>query len=202
MKKKAFEELKQAIEKMVESGHWAWYVTPSFIEERENEIVFQLSYNGELPVYQWEELNFQLGPNWTTCGHRAYYSPNKYSDEEVIAWREAKVAEAKAEAEAEAKAKKDYARRCGRIARRFKIPFVNVLRMGDSEEEAKKHQQSLKEAISIIEKMDASEKEDWGHELSCGRARRQTALDHLGVYTGRGDVNYMDFSMLFDAFRS
>ena len=201
MKNKAFEELNKAIENTVKSGHYFWLVTPFFMEERENEIVFQLCYNGELPGYQWEELDFQLGPNWTTCSHRACYSP-KYSDEEVIAWREEQMAKKKAEAEAEAKSKKDYARRCGRIARRFNLPFVNVLRMGDSEEEAKKHQQSLKEAISIIRKMDASEKEDWEHELSCGRARRQAALAHLEVYTGRGDVNHMDFSMLFEAFRA
>lgn len=74
--------------------------------------------------------------------------------------------------------------------------------MGDNEEEAKKHQDSLKKAVSIIKKMDASDKEYWSHELSCGRARRQAALAHLEVYTGRGDVNHMDFSMLFDAFRA
>lgn len=201
MKNKAERELKQAIENTVKSGKWFWSVTPFFMEERENEIVFQLCYNGELPGYQWEELDFQLGPNWMTCGHRAYYSP-KYSDEEVIAWREDKIAEKKAEEVKKAQEKKEYARRCGRISRRFGLPFVNVLRMGDNEEEAKKHQESLKKAVSIIKRMEASEKEDWEHELSCGRARRQAALAHLEVYTGRGDVNHMDFSMLFDAFRA
>lgn len=201
MKNKAMSELKQAIENTVKSGKWFWTVTPFFMEERENEIVFQLCYNGELPGYQWKELDFQLGPNWRTFSHRAYYSP-KYSDEEVIAWRREQVAKKQAEAEAEARSKKEYARRCGRISRRLGLPFVNVLRMGDNEEEAKRHQESLKEAVSIIKKMDASEKEDWEHELSCGRARRQAALAHLKVYTGRGDVNHMDFSMLFDAFRA
>ena len=201
MRNKAERELRTALENTKKTGRYFWSVSAFFMEERGEEIIFQLCYNGELPGYQWDEMDFQLGPNWKTSGHRAYYSP-KYSDDEVAAWREEQMAKKKAEAEAEAKSKKDYARRCGRISRRFGLPFVNVLRMGDNEEEAKKHQESLKKAVSIIKRMEASEKEDWEHELSCGRARRQAALAHLEVYTGRGDVNHMDFSMLFDAFRA
>lgn len=189
------ETLKKAIQKVKLAG----IVTPFFLEERENEMVFQLCYHGEIEGAKRAELEFQLGPNWCTCQHRAYYSP-RYSDEEVLVWREKILVEKKAEEEKKAQDRKEYARRCGSISRRFGIPFVNVLRMGDNEEEAKKHKDSMEVAVSIIKKMNASEKEEWRHELSCGRARRQAALSYLKVYTGRGDVNHMDFSKLFEAF--
>lgn len=93
-RQKAEEELKNALGNVEKSGRYSWHVFPSFLKEnkKENEIVFQLTYNGALPEYQREEMDFQLGPNWLTIEHRAYYSP-KYSDDEVAAWKAARVAE-------------------------------------------------------------------------------------------------------------
>lgn len=124
--------------------------------------------------------------------------PSREVDVESIIAIEKAEAEALAKAEAEkASAKRAYAQRCGLIARKYRIPFVNVLRMGDSESAAEKHAQSLKDAKESLRKMSQREKHELDHEIfSCGRDRKRRALESIGVYLGNGDVNHMDFSML------
>ena len=107
-------------------------------------------------------------------------------------------AEAKKRAEERAASRKEYARNCGRVAKKLGISFVNVLRMGYEDEEAlKAFQASLIAAKRKLAAMSDEKREYFHHEIfECGRSRISSALAELGVKTFNGDVRYMDFSEL------
>lgn len=100
--------------------------------------------------------------------------------------------------EKEAKERKDYARNCGRVAKRLGISFVNVLRLGyKDEEQLKEFQASLLAAKKQLAAMSEEDRDYYDHEIfGCGRARMAGALAKLGVQTFGKDVYYMDFSEL------
>ena len=100
--------------------------------------------------------------------------------------------------EKEAKERKDYARNCGRVAKRLGISFVNVLRLGyQNEEQLKEFQKSMAEAKKQLSAMSEEDRDYYDHEIfGCGRARMAAALAELGVQTFGRDVRYMDFSEL------
>ncbi len=105
----------------------------------------------------------------------------------------------RAEREAEALRRKEYARNCGRVAKRLGISFVNVLRMGYEDEEVlKAFQASLVAAKKKLAAMKKKEREYYNHEIfACGRARLRAAVESLGiVIPEQVDVFYMDFSTL------
>lgn len=100
--------------------------------------------------------------------------------------------------EKEAKERKDYARNCGRVAKKLGISFVNVLRLGyTDEEQLKEFQASLLAAKKQLAAMSEEDRDYYDHEIfGCGRARMAAALHSLGVQTFGRDVRYMDFSAL------
>lgn len=170
-----------------------------FIRENgnEDEYNFVLCYNffdGEIK----RPFEKRTGVQCFWGGHSLTLYPNQKVDVNAILAEEKAETEAKAQAEAtKAAEKKEYARKCGRLARKYKVPFVNVLRLGLNEEEIKFHADSLKAAQKQINAMSHNEKKRLDHEIFvCGRARKQSALKELGVYVGNGDVNHMDFTML------
>lgn len=83
-----------------------------------------------------------------------------------------------------AKARKEHARKCGAMARKYGIPFEISLRCfkGD-EEDIKNFVESLKKAFG---------KNFDDHELSeCGRARRGAEIERLGIEIGYVDPNHI-----------
>ena len=142
------------------------------------------------------ELNFSLDIEKVSLMEGSL-NPIRELFETAQAEERARVAAEEAE---KAASRKSYAQRCGVISRKYGIPFANVLRMGDNEEEAQNHKDSIKVALVEIGRMSKKDREYWSWELSCGRARKKSALQRLGVYTGNGDVNHMDFEILFKAF--
>ena len=106
--------------------------------------------------------------------------------------------QARKKAEAEAARKKEYARECGKVARKLKISFVNVLRLGyEDEEKLRAFQDSLMAAKKAFNALSEEDRAYYEHEIfGCGRARMASALDALGVNTFGRDVRYMDFSEL------
>lgn len=170
-----------------------------FIKENgnEDEYNFVLCYNffdGEIK----RPFEKRTGVQCFCSGNSLTLYPNKKVDVDAILAEEKTEAEAKAKAEAaKAAEKKEYARISGKLARKYNVPFVNVLRLGHNEEEIKLHADSLKAAQKQIYAMSSKERERLDHELFvCGRARKQSALKELGIYVGNGDVNHMDFTML------
>lgn len=109
-------------------------------------------------------------------------------------------AAARQQREKEALRRKEYARNCGRVAKRLGISFVNVLRLGyEDEERLKEFQRSLVAAKKRLAALSEDDRDSFKHEIfHCGRARIASALDELEVRTFGKDVYYMDFSSLFD----
>ena len=107
-------------------------------------------------------------------------------------------AAARQQREKEAAERKEYARNCGRVAKRLGISFVNVLRLGyKDEEQLKEFQASLLAAKKQLAAMSEEDRDYYDHEIfGCGRARMAAALHSLGVQTFGRDVRYMDFSAL------
>ena len=107
-------------------------------------------------------------------------------------------AAARQQREKEAAERKEYARNCGRVAKRLGISFVNVLRLGyKDEEQLKEFQKSLVAAKKRLSAMSEEDRDYYDHEIfGCGRARMAAALHSLGVQTFGRDVRYMDFSEL------
>lgn len=117
-----------------------------------------------------------------------------FIDEALAEYR---AAEAKKN-EAEALERRNYARECGRTARRLGVNFVNVLRMGyEDEEELLAFKKAMQRAQQIVEASDTNLQDYLYHEImECGRARKQEALASLGIVV-KADVNYMRFDELF-----
>lgn len=84
----------------------------------------------------------------------------------------------------EALARKEHARKCGVMARKYGIRFEISLRcFKGNEEDIKNFVESLKKAFG---------KDFDGHELSeCGRARRRTEIERLGIEIGNVDPNHI-----------
>lgn len=100
--------------------------------------------------------------------------------------------------EAEALERRNYARECGRTARRLGINFVNVLRMGyEDESKLIAFQKAMQRAQQLVEASPADLQDRLYHEIvECGRDRRKAALASLGIVVD-ADVNYMQFDELF-----
>lgn len=106
-------------------------------------------------------------------------------------------AEAK-KSEAEALERRNYAKECGRTARRLGINFINVLRLGyEDESKLVAFQKAMQRAQQIVEASDADLQNRLYHDIvECGRDRRKAALASLGIVVD-ADVNYMQFDELF-----
>lgn len=100
--------------------------------------------------------------------------------------------------EEEALERRNYARECGRTARRLGVNFVNVLRLGyEDEEELLAFKKAMERAKQLIEASDTNLKDYLYHEImESGRARKQEALASLGIVV-KADVNHMSFDELF-----
>lgn len=100
--------------------------------------------------------------------------------------------------------RKEYARECGKLSRKYKIDFEDVIRLGTDKNVLKRYKEQLNGAVEKINKLSKKEVTYYSHELfDCGRDRRQAALIALGVTVPSEsyvDVNHMSFSQLGKAF--
>lgn len=111
--------------------------------------------------------------------------------------KEYREAEAKKNKE-EALERRNYAKECGRTARRLGINFINVLRMGyEDESKLEAFKKAMQRAKQIVEASPADLEDHLYHEImECGRDRKKAALASLGIVVD-ADVNYMNFEELF-----
>ncbi len=96
--------------------------------------------------------------------------------------------------------RKEYARECGRLSRKYKVDFGDVIRLGTNEDVLKRYKEQLDVAVGKISKFSQQQVDDYNHELFvCGRSRKESALTALGVTVlseESVDVNHMSFSQL------
>ena len=149
------------------------------------------TYRHSLKISESAVFNEAIAPKNIKSSHPAILA---IMDEIAAAIEEA----ARQQREKEAAERKEYARNCGRVAKRLGISFVNVLRLGyQNEEQLKEFQKSLMAAKKRLSSMSEEDREYYEHEIfGCGRARIASALASLGVQTFGRDVRYMDFSLL------
>ena len=103
---------------------------------------------------------------------------------------------------AEEAKRKAYARECGKIARRLKVPFGMVLAFQQDEEAIKSFYQSLETAKERLRGQDQSAKVELYHELyECGRARKAAAMAELGINWGSADPNRLSLDTLLPCFK-
>lgn len=128
----------------------------------------------------------------------SFFTPGtKVADFVADGIKECRAEEAKRN-EAEALERRNYAKECGRTARRLGINFINVLRLGyEDENKLIAFQKAMQRAQQIVEASDADLQNRLYHEIvECGRDRRKAALASLGIVVD-ADVNYMQFDELF-----
>lgn len=128
----------------------------------------------------------------------SFFTPGtKVADFVADGIKECRAEEAKRN-EAEALERRNYAKECGRTARRLGVNFVNVLRLGyEDEAKLEAFKKAMERAKQIIEVSPADLQDRLYHEIvECGRDRRKAALASLGVVVD-ADVNYMRFDELF-----
>ena len=102
---------------------------------------------------------------------------------------------------AEEAKRKAYARECGKIARRLKVPFSMVLAFQQDEEAIKSFYQSLETAKEKLRGLEQNAKVELYHELyECGRARKAAAMAELGINWGSADPRRMSLDALLPCF--
>ncbi len=107
----------------------------------------------------------------------------------------------RAEERKKALERKAFARKCGKIARKLGVGFENALAFGGDETELKNFILSLADAREQIREMSSREKKVLYHELfECGRARKRTAMEELGIYIGSADPNRIRLNELEELF--
>ncbi len=96
--------------------------------------------------------------------------------------------------------RKEYARECGRLSRKYKVDFKDVIRLGTDEDVLKRYKEQLDVAIEKISEFSGEQVYDYSHELfACGRSRKETALNELGITVPLEesvDVNWMNFGAI------
>lgn len=117
--------------------------------------------------YKWGYLN-----SW--FGHLEEISDLEYTSlRNVLKKRE----------EEQRQARKEFAKNCGLMARKYGIPFEISLRcFKGNEASIKNFVESLKNAFG---------KEYSSHELTCGRRRREAEIERLGIQIGYVDANHI-----------
>lgn len=99
--------------------------------------------------------------------------------------------------------KKLHADKCGKLARLYGLPFINVLCLGADESLLKRHLLSLERASGLIAAQEKKEKRILYRQLfKAGRETRRKTLQSLGIVIEKADITKMDFSMLKDAFKN
>lgn len=107
----------------------------------------------------------------------------------------------RAEERKKALERKAFARKCGKIARKLGVNFENALAFRGDETELKNFILSLADAREQIREMSSREKKVLYHELfECGRARKRTAMEELGIYIGSADPNRIRLNELEELF--
>ena len=171
--------------KALKDGDWEWDENGSVGRADNGATAFSLK------ISESATFNKSIAPKNIQTTHPAIVA---IMDEIASAIAEAE----RQQREKEAAERKDYARNCGKVAKRLGISFVNVLRLGyKDEEQLKEFQKSLVAAKKRLNSMSVEDREYYEHEIfGCGRARMAAALHSLGVQTFGRDVRYMDFSAL------
>ena len=171
--------------KALKAGDWEWDASGNIGRADNGATAFSLK------ISESATFNKAIAPKNIQTTHPAIVAIM----DEIAAAIEAA---ARQQREKEAAERKEYARNCGRVAKRLGISFVNVLRLGyQNEEELKKFQASLMAAKKRLSSMSEEDREYYKHEIfGCGRARMAAALHSLGVQTFGRDVRYMVFSEL------
>lgn len=171
--------------KALKAGDWEWDASGNIGRADNGATAFSLT------ISESATFNKSIAPKNIQTTHPAIVA---IMDEIASAIAEAE----RQQREKEAKERKEYARNCGKVAKRLGISFVNVLRLGyKDEEQLKEFQASLLAAKKQLAAMSEEDRDYYDHEIfGCGRARMAAALHSLGVQTFGRDVRYMDFSEL------
>lgn len=92
--------------------------------------------------------------------------------------------------------KAEYARRCGGLANKLGISFVNVLRIGPEKGKLMQFKDSYQRALIKAQAIPLKEQRKIYTLLNAGRKTTKEALDLLDIKYFDADVNLMDFSEL------
>ncbi len=93
-------------------------------------------------------------------------------------------------------AKAEYARRCGGLAHRLGISFVNVLRIGPEKGKLLSFKNSYQRALIKAQALSLKEQRKLYDLLNNGRKARKEALDLLDVQFADADASLLDLSEL------
>ena len=92
--------------------------------------------------------------------------------------------------------KQEYAKKCGGLAHRLGISFVNVLRIGPDKGKLLSFKSSYQRALIKAQALTLKEQRRLYDLLNNGRKTRKEALDILGIQYFDTDVNLLDFEEL------
>lgn len=95
-------------------------------------------------------------------------------------------------------AKTEHARKCGGLAYKLGISFVNALRIGPEKGKLMQFKESYQRALIRIQAVSLREQRKLYNLLEGGRKTRKEALDMLEIKYFDADVNLMDFTELIE----
>ncbi len=99
------------------------------------------------------------------------------------------------------KKKRQYARICGRLSKKYEIPFCNVITLGTDETLLEKHKVSMRRAAGLIAAQEKSEKTLLYFQIFRGnKENKEKAIKSLGIEIGDADIMKIDFFELESAF--
>lgn len=98
--------------------------------------------------------------------------------------------------------KRQYARICSKLSRKFEIPYGNVIALGTDEALLKKYKRSMRRAAGLIAAQEESEKTLLYFQIFRGnKETKEKAIKSLGIEIGEADIMKIDFFELEDAFQ-
>lgn len=95
-------------------------------------------------------------------------------------------------------AKAEHARKCGGLAHKLGISFVNALRIGPEKGKLTLFKESYQRALDKVQTVSLKEQRTLYNLLNGGRKARKEALDMLDIQYFDADVNLMDFRELIE----
>ncbi len=95
-------------------------------------------------------------------------------------------------------AKIEHARKCGGLANKLGISFVNALRIGPEKGKLMQFKESYQRALGKVQAISLKEQRNIYTLINGGRKARKEALDMLDIKYFDADVNLMDFTELIE----
>ncbi|MCM1323776.1 MAG: hypothetical protein NC218_06405 [Acetobacter sp.] len=93
-------------------------------------------------------------------------------------------------------AKREYGRKCGGLAQKLGISFVNALRIGPEKGKLMKFKESYQRALITAQALSLHNQRRLYDQLNGGRKTRKEGIEMLGIQFFDADVNLMDFTEL------